>query len=354
MIVSPLPPSSLPGSIPYAVMRILLALLALGISASAGDAGLPETMLACQRQSGGWPKNYDRTRKLSGNQQRDLRRQRSQKDATIDNGATVTEIHLLAEAFTRSADPRFEQAVLDGINYLLEGQMPNGGWPQRFPGGRGYATQITFNDNAMIGVMNLLKNIADGHPSFSFVPGRTSRECGEAVERGIACILKCQVVVDNVPTTWCAQHDRRTFRPCQGRSYELPSLSGSESVGIVRFLMRVEKPDENIVRAIESAIAWFKQSKLTGMRLKRLADKGKPNGFDYVVVKDVGVPPLWARFYDLRSNQPIFCGRDGVPKESLAEIPHERRTGYSWLGHYAQDLLARDLPRWRQEQGRMP
>ena len=133
----------------HAMMRILLALLTMGIPASARDADLPETMLACQRQSGGWPKNYDRTRKLSRIQQRDLRRQRSQEDATIDNGATHTEIHLLAEAFTRTADPRFEKAVLNGIKYLLDGQMHNGGWPQRFPGGRGYATQITFNDNAM-------------------------------------------------------------------------------------------------------------------------------------------------------------------------------------------------------------
>jgi PelA/Pel-15E family pectate lyase len=118
--------------------------------------------------------------------------------------------------------------------------------------------------------------------------------------------------------------------------------------------MRIEKPDENIIRAIESAIAWFKKSKLTGLRLKRLADKSRPNGFDYAVVKDPAAPPLWARFYDLRSNQPIFCGRDGVPKKSLAGIPHERRTGYSWLGPYAHDLLARDLPRWRQQQGQTP
>ena len=332
----------------------LLTGLMTGAWAGKKDVNRPETMLAYQRQSGGWPKNYDRSRKLTSSQQRDLRRQRSQDDATIDNGATHTEIHLLAEAFTHTADPRLEKAALDGIKYLLGGQMDNGGWPQQFPGGRGYATQITFNDDAMIGVMDLLKNIADGHRLFSFVPGRTRRECAEAVERGIACILKCQVVVDGTPTSWCAQHDRHTLRPCRARSYELPSLSGSESVGIVRFLMRIEKPDEKITRAIESAIAWFERSKLTGLRLERKADKSKPNGFDYVVVKDPAAPPLWARFYDLRSNEPIFCGRDGVPKKSLAGIPHERRTGYSWLGPYAHDLLVRDLPRWRQQQDQTP
>lgn len=56
---------------------------------------------------------------------------------------------------------------------------------------------------------------------------------------------------------------------------------------------------------------------------------------------------MWARFYDLATNQPIFVGRDGVAHGSLAEIEHERRVGYSWLGPYARDLLERRYPAWR-------
>ena len=326
----------------------LLTGLMTGAWAGEKDLNRPETVLAYQRDCGGWPKNYDRTRELSIAEREALKHQRTRTDATIDNGATYTEIQILARAFARGGDPRFRRAVQAGITYLLAGQMPGGGWPQRFPGGRGYAAQITFNDNAMVGVLGLLKRIADGDADFAFLPGRIRKRCGEAVERGISCILRCQVPVDGELTVWCAQHDRATFQPCRARSYELPSLSGLESVGIVRFLMQLEAPGPEVVRAIESAISWFERSKVTGIRLEKLVDRKRANGFDHVVVRDEKAPPLWARFYDLELNQPFFCGRDGIPRRSLAEIPHERRTGYSWLGPYARGLLAQDFPRWRQ------
>jgi len=313
----------------------------------AEDAPVVETILAYQRNSGGWPKNYDRKRILPAREHQQLQEQRSQGDTTIDNGATYTEIRLLAAALKVSAEPKLKLAALRGIDYLLEGQLDNGGWPQKFPGGQGYTLEVTFNDNAMIGVMNLLKDIADEAPAFRFVPPSVRGRSAKAVARGIACILRCQVMADGVPTSWCAQHDRRTLAPCRGRSYELPSLSGMESVGIVRFLMRIENPDKNVRRAIEGAVAWFKRAKLTGIRVERKTDGSKAGGIDVVMVKDPQALPLWARFYDLQSNKPIFSSRDGVPRASLAEISHERRTGYSWVGPYARALLDEALPRWR-------
>ena len=72
-------------------------------------------------------------------------------------------------------------------------------------------------------------------------------------------------------------------------------------------------------------------------------------GWDKVVVKDAAAPPMWARFYEIGTNKPIFCSRDGVPKDTLAEISYERRNGYSWLGRYAADLLAKDYPAWQKK-----
>ena len=337
----------LPIAIPSGLWAVLL-LVGFMTGARVQDVHRPETVLAYQRDCGGWPKNYDRTRELSIAERETLKRERLTPDATIDNGATYTEIQILAQAFTRGGDQRFRRAVQAGITYLLAGQLLSGGWPQRFPKGRGYATQITFNDNAMVGVLRLLKRIADGDATFTFLSGRVRERCGKAVQRGVSCILRCQVPVDGKLTAWCAQHDRETFLPCRARSYELPSLSGSESVGIVRFLMELEDPSPGVVLAIESAVSWFEKSKVTGIRLEKRIDRKRANGFDHVVVKDTKAPPLWARFYDLKSNQPFFCGRDGIARRSLAEIPHERRTGYSWLGPYARELLTEDFPSWRQ------
>ena len=44
------------------------------------------------------------------------------------------------------------------------------------------------------------------------------------------------------PTAWCAQYDEVSLLPAKARAFELPSLSGEESVGIVRFLMDTEQP----------------------------------------------------------------------------------------------------------------
>ena len=298
-----------------------------------------ENILLYQRESGGWPKHYDRRQVLNQSERQRVLHERSENDATIDNGATHTEIRMLAKIFRRTTDPRVEAAALRGIRYLLNAQYDHGGWPQRFPEPRGYSRYITFNDRAMIGVMSLLRDIAVGDEEFSFVPVAMRARCRRAVERGIECLLKCQIRVDGTPTVWCAQHDHVTFEPRKARSYELPSLSGAESVGIVRFLTQIEDPSDDVTRAIENALRWFERSKLMGIKVVRVKDPTKPKGFDKVVIDDPTAPPMWARFYDIKTNQPIFCSRDGIPRRTLAEISYERRNGYSWLGYYAKELL---------------
>jgi PelA/Pel-15E family pectate lyase len=149
---------------------------------------------------------------------------------------------------------------------------------------------------------------------------------------------------------WCAQHDEVTLEPAQARSYELPSISGSEGVGIVRFLMTIENPSPEVREAIESAVAWFEAVKISGIRVMETAD-------DVVVVEDPAAPPIWARFYELETNLPIFSSRCEVPecdddpyfmvRYSLAEIDVERRTGYAWYGDWPHRLLTADYPAWQ-------
>ncbi|MFC1634277.1 pectate lyase [Planctomycetota bacterium] len=316
---------------------------------SAEGIRIADNVLLYQRNSGGWPKSIDMASVLNERDKAKARMARSKNDATLDNSATHTQMRYLARVYRATQLNRFKQAFLRGLDYLLEAQYDNGGWPQYYPDPRGYQTHITFNDNAMIGSMTVLRDIAGKKAPYAFVDEDHRRKAEAAVNKGIECILKCQIVVNGKKTAWCAQHDERTFAPAKARSYELPSISGSESVGIVRFLMGVDRPGPEIVEAVQGAVVWFDEAGLEGIRQVEKEDKSTPRGWDKVVIKDPSARPMWARFYEIGTNTPIFCSRDGIPKRTLAEISYERRNGYSWLGYYATSLLANDYPAWQKK-----
>ena len=336
---------------PYAATVVVLLLVPAGTTrARQGESiRIAENILLYQRHNGGWPKNYDEARRLTEDERKAVLEKKSRTDTTFDNGATHSEIRRLARAHQATGDERFSRAALGGIAFMLQAQDDHGGWPQYYPRARGYSRYITFNDNAMIGVMTVLSDVAQGRPEYRFADEKLRARAQAAVEKGIECVLKCQIVAQGKKTAWCAQHDEKTFLPQKARSYELPSISGAESVSIVRFLMRLDAPSPEVVQAIQAAVSWFDEAKLEGIRQSRVDDESAPGGWDKVVVKDAGARPMWARFYDIATNRPIFCSRDGIPKATLAEISHERRTGYSWLGYYATALLAEDYPAWQKK-----
>lgn len=157
-------------------------------------------------------------------------------------------------------------------------------------------------------------------------------------DKGIGCILKTQIRVDGKPTVWCAQHDEHTFAPAPARAYELASFSGAESASIVALLMSIPHPSPEIVAAVKGAVAWFETHAVKDIRVERVPD-GSPKGDARVVSAPGNV--LWARFYDLETGKPFFCGRDGVKHATLAEIEKERRGGYSWYTNAPQRVLDR-------------
>jgi PelA/Pel-15E family pectate lyase len=309
---------------------------------------IADNVLLYRRDTGGWSKNVDMARVLSKQDKAMLRKAKGRNDATFDNGATHTQIRYLAKVYYATGLQRVRRAILSAIDYLLEAQYDNGGWPQSYLS-QGYSRYITFNDGAMIGVMSVLCDIARKKSEYAFVDEIRRQKAHDAVQKGIECILKCQIVVDGRKTAWCAQHDEKTLVPRKARSYELPSISGSESVGIVRFLMSIDEPGPEIIEAVRNAVGWFREARLEGIRQVRKEDKSKPGGWDNIIVNDASAPLIWARFYEIGTNKPIFCSRDGIPKATLAEISHERRTGYSWLGYYATSLLAEDYPAWQKK-----
>ncbi|TWT30193.1 Pectic acid lyase [Posidoniimonas corsicana] len=308
-------------------------------------------VLAYQHPTGGWPKNIDKARPLSAEALEEVRRQAPSRQPIIDNGATHTEIRYLARVYAATGREELREAALRGVDYLLEAQYPGGGWPMMHPPRRGYYTHITYNDGAMVGVLRTLRDASHGEGDWAFVDDQRRARAADAVQRGVEAILQTQIEVDGKLTAWCAQHDEHTLAPAKARSYELPSISGQESVGVVEFLMGIPDPSPEVVRAVEAAVDWFERSKVEGVRVEYRRGADVPGGRDRVLVEDASAPALWARFYDIETNEPMFVGRDGVVKQDYNAIERERRLGYSYLGPYADRLLARSYPRWRQRIG---
>lgn len=311
---------------------------------------IADNVVLYQNNNGGWLKNIDMADPLDEEQKSRLRIEKSRKSGTtIDNGATISQLRYLAKVYTGTGEENYKNSFLKGVDYLLAAQYENGGWPQFYPLRKGYYEHITFNDDAMIGVMELLRNVSLGEKPYAFVDSGRREKAKVAIDKGKDIILEMQVEVNGKKTVWAAQHDRNDLSPAKARAYELPSLSGKESVGVVQYLMGIDNPGEDVKKAIRSAIAWFEESKITGLKVEWVKDEEKPRGRDRVVVQEAGAGPLWARFYEIETNKPMFVGRDGVVKDNLDEIEHERRVGYSYLGNYAENLLERDYPEWEKK-----
>ena len=123
-------------------------------------------------------------------------------------------------------------------------------------------------------------------------------------------------------------------------------------MGIVRLLITIDDPSPRVVASIEAAVAWFEAAKLPGIKVVPREDPRAPKGYDRTVVADPAAPPMWARFYEIGTNRPIFCDRDGIPKRSLAEIGYERRNGYAWLGYWPADLVGKEYAAWKARRAR--
>ncbi len=312
---------------------------------------IAENILLYQKDNGGWPKNYDMLAVLTSGQKRALIASRNLTNTTFDNGATYSQIEYLAKAYAVTGETRFRDASLKGMEFILRAQYPNGGWPQFYPLRKGYSSYITFNDDAMVGAMRVLKGIVDNKPWYSFVDTSLRARAKCAFDKGVDCILKCQIMEQGKPTAWCQQHDDQTLKPSWARTFEPPSVSSFESADIVMFLMSIDHPEPRLIKAIEGAVEWIDRSKLFGIRVDSVpaahaSYRYHTTDFDVVVVRDDDAPPTWARYYELGSNRPLFCNRRGGIVYSLAEVDRERRTGYRWYGSYPDEAL-RAYPAWR-------
>ncbi|GAB2880641.1 hypothetical protein GCM10027046_05950 [Uliginosibacterium flavum] len=317
--------------------------------ASAEGTKVADVVLGYQNSDGGWPKLENDTNLTIPVNRSALTGFKSK--STIDNDATTKQIVVLARAYQATRQERFRNGVDKGLDYLMAAQLPNGGWQQNWPNPLGYKARITFNDDAMANVLEVLRDVASLSRDFSFVTSVQARRAHAAYDAGIALILKAQIRVAGKKTGWGGQYDENTLQPAMGRAFELASISGGESVNVVRFLMSIEKPSAEVQQAVQDAVAWLDSAKITGVKRVRKEDRTLEYGFDFVMENTGGSDVTWARFYALETGRPLFAARDSKPRAHFEDVSYERRVKYNWYTSEAATLLSTDYPAWIKRQG---
>lgn len=295
---------------------------------------IADNVLLYQKSNGGWGKNIAMHKILSVQEKKEVTASKNNlKETTIDNNATVQELTFLANVYRYHPRESYRAAFLKGLGFLLEAQYENGGWPQFYPLQNNYSSHITYNDSAMANVLFLFKKILDEKANYPVkIPAEMIVRIEKSFAKGIEIILKTQYRQNGNLTVWCAQHDEFSLFPAKARTYEFPSLSGKESATLVLLLMSLEKPSVEVISAVEHAVKWFKQNKLTGYKEAIISGDKK-------LVADSTAPPIWGRVYDLETNRIFVSDRDGIRKSSYDDIGFERRNGYAWYTYEPAEVL---------------
>ncbi len=255
--------------------------------------------------------------------------------STIDNDATTSQIRFLMRSYAATGNRTYYDCAMRGVACLYKMQYSNGGWMQCLNTPNTYHAHITLNDGAYVHVLQIMQELSKKSGDFTAVSDSDAAAAAASLEKGIQCLLNMQIKVNGRKTAWCQQHNENTLAPDSARAYELPSICTSESAGVITFLYQYAKehPERtDIVEAVNAAIEWFKKVQLNGIEFVKVGD-------DKVVRQNPDAAPLWARFYTLDTEVPLFSDRDGSTHYDVSEISQERRTGYSWYGNWGKNVV---------------
>ena len=315
-------------------------------------AKIADNILRYQRLDGGWIENQDPARILDEAEKARFDAEARKSGGSFDNRNIYTQLDYLATAYAITGDARYRDGSLKGIAFTLAQQIPScGGWPHTVPATQPYHPHITIADDVTAGVLGTLRKVVSDTRRYAFVDTALRARVQAAIDAGDACLLRLQVRQGDTLAGWAGQYDARTLLPAQGRKFELPSIAGQETVGVVRYLMSIPDPSPAVVAAVDGAVAWLRRVEITGWRIETFDAPAEQFQFhssakDRRLVADPSASGLWARFYDVNDNSVVLATRDSVRVARYEDIPRERRTGYEWYGSWPRRLLSTEYPQW--------
>jgi hypothetical protein len=261
-----------------------------------------QALVQGQLESGGWdyriefdPQERARYAYRVDRDKRSDNRRGLRNTTTLDDNTTQAAIRLLmhVDQALEKQDASIHAAVEYALERLIAAQYPNGAWPQRFDAppeahefpvkrasypetwsrtfpAEKYASYYTFNDNSLADCIDVL---------FEAAARYNEPKYRAAAERAGGFVLLAQMP-DPQPA-WAQQYDA-DMHPAWARKFEPPSITGGESQGILRILMRLyrETGDKKFLEPIPRAVAYLRSSRLSDGRL--------------------------ARFYELKTNKPLY------------------------------------------------
>lgn len=314
---------------------------------------IADNILRYQRVDGGWIENQDPARILDDAEKARFDAEARKSGGSFDNRNIYTQLDYLATAYAITGDARYRDGSLKGLAFTLAQQIPAcGGWPHSVPATQSYHPHITVADDVTAGVLGTLRKVLTDTRRYAFVDDALRARVQAAVDAGDACLLRLQVRQGDTLAGWAGQYDAQTLAPAQGRKFELPSITGQETVGVLRYLMSIPNPSPDVVKAVDGAVAWLRRVEITGQRIETFDAPTEQFQYhssakDRRLVDDPAATGLWARFYDTQDNSVVLATRDSQRVARYEDIPRERRTGYEWYGSWPKRLLAKDYPQWK-------
>lgn len=261
-----------------------------------------ECLVQGQLRSGGWSSAIDLSeagKKKYAYRLNPARPKPGDNWTTFDDNKTQAALTFLIhlDRVLEFRDLRIHEAAQFALESVLKAQYPNGAWPQgyqEFPEAsrypvipatfpdewrrefpkQDYRLFYTFNDNAIADTIEMLFLAANVYQEPRY---------REAALQGGAFILLAQL--PEPQPAWAQQYDF-AMHPVWARKFEPPAVSGGESQGILRVLLRlyIESGDRKFLEPIPRAVAYLKRSRLPDGKL--------------------------ARFYELKTNQPLYFTKD--------------------------------------------
>lgn len=230
-------------------------------------------------------------------------------NATFDDGVTISAARFLLNMYLTSGDQKYGKPLQRALDFILEAQYANGGWPQRYPikgeyGHKGvadYTPYYTFNDDV------IHSNILFLLEAYEKLGGEKYRE---AALRGMDFYLISQIAPPQAG--WALQYDLQ-MQPGWARSYEPASVASGQTVQNIRDLEAFYKitGDPKYLDPIPDAIKWLENSIINTDPLENFTH---------------------ATFYQLGTNRPLYAHREGTSIDNGRYwVDHNQK---NFPGHY--------------------